>query len=40
LDGIYEAGLDSIRTQAQQRFTPVASNRAGADSLLPFHSSN
>ena len=28
LDGIYTAGLDSIRTQAQQRFTPVASNRA------------
>jgi len=28
LDGIYEAGLDSIRTQAKQRFTSVVSNRA------------
>jgi hypothetical protein len=27
LDGIYQAGLDSIRTQAQRRFAPAASNR-------------
>lgn len=27
LDGIYAAGLESIRSQAQQRFTSVTSNR-------------
>jgi len=27
LNGIYKAGLDSIRAQAQQRFAPVALNR-------------